>query len=99
MKKIILCILTCLILTCCNSQWTEDNIEYYKVENFKIISEGASAYVQVVRETYVGKLNIYEMDLIKDCDTIHETYVTTRKERFIKGDSIYLWYDKWLLKD
>ena len=82
-----------------NLNGMKKKILYYKVENFRIITKQATAYVPVCRDTYIGNINIYEMDLIKGNDTIHEIYVTTINERFIDGDSVYLWFNRWLLKN
>ena len=97
MRNILLCILTCLILTCCESNSTKD-IDYYKVENFEF-SGKVDSYVSACRETYTGKLNIYNMDLSKDGDTIHVSYATRENVRFLVGDSIFLWWNRWLLKN
>ena len=88
MKNLLLGILTCLILTCCESNHKE--IEYYKVEEFEIIKENIKTNVDGgYHKWYYGYSNLYKICLSNKTDTIQEEYITTIKQRFYKGDSVY----------
>lgn len=89
MYKFILCILTCLILICCESN-VNKSIKYYKVEEFEIIKEGIKTNVDGgYHHWYYGNSNLYRICISNKKDTIREEYITDRKQRFFKGDSVY----------
>lgn len=76
----------------------ERNIDYYKVEEFKVCNN-IYANIPVGRERYSGELYVYEMILVnQQGDTIQESYATKENIRFIPGDTIHLWYGRWMLK-
>ncbi len=101
MKKFLIGILTCLILTCCSNNY-EDKTIYYKVEEFEIIKENIHTNVDGgYHHWYYGTSNMYKMCVTNKKDTIREEFVTTEKLRFIEGDSVYYneYSCNWYLKN
>lgn len=97
MKKWILCFLTCFILYC-SSSVERDNIEYYEVVKFEIVSKTKTCINTLIMR-YKNDAYIYKIDMVDNTgDTITEYFVSDSKKRFITGDSIYLWYGNWLIK-
>ena len=85
MNKILICILTCLILTCCSNN--PKPITYYKVEEFEIIQE--DIYINVGSyHNFRGKVNEYKICLSNKNDTIKDKFITDYKYRFNVGDSV-----------